>query len=277
MQISHIIRGDDHVSNTPKQILLYNAFEFELSQFAHVPMILGPDRMRLSKRHGATSIDEYQAKGYLPQALINYLSLLSWSSISGDEILSIERLIEEFDFKRISKSAAIFDVTKLSWMNGCYIRDSNIVDLTHLAIPYFKKAGYDVQGFDEAKKIITLLQDKIEYLEQIIEHAKIFFQDQVNIDDHKARMIIHKESSQKVLWSLLRALRSVEYIDVDIFRSTMKAVQKESGIMGKDLWMPVRIALTGKMHGPELPGIVELLGKEKCEKFVEKAVGAARG
>lgn len=276
MAITHIIRGDDHVSNTPKQVLLNNALKFENPQFIHIPMILGPDRLRLSKRHGATSIDEYQLKGYLPQALINYLSLLSWSSISGDEILSIGRLIEEFDFNRISKSAAIFDATKLNWMNGYYIRMMNIDELTHLTIPFFKKAGYEMIDFDKAKKIMTLLQDKIEYLEQITQHAKIFFQDQVNINKHEARTIIHKDTSQKVLWSFLRELRTVEYIDVDIFRAAMKAVQKETGIMGKDLWMPVRIALTGEMHGPELPQVVELLGKEKCERFIEKVVGGKR-
>ena len=122
------------------------------------------------------------------------------------------------------------------------------------------------------EKMNDRLKDKIDYMEQITDHAKIFFQDQVKIDDHEARMIIRKESSQKVLWSFLRELRSIEHVDVSIFKIMMKTVQKETGIMGRDLWMPVRIALSGRIHGPELPLIVELLGKEKCEKFVENIV-----
>ena len=276
MKITHVIRGDDHVSNTPRQVLLYKALGMKIPQFVHIPMILGPDRLRLSKRHGATSVDEYRAKGYLPHVLINYLSLLSWSSISGDEILSLERLIEEFDFNRISNSAAIFDINKLNWMNGYYIRNSNLDCITRLAIPFLKNAGFTLKGFEQTKKIIAVLNERIEYLEQVVEQAKIFYQDQLIIDNPEARMIVRKESSQKVLWSFLRELRSIEYIDVDIFRTIMKTVQQETGIMGKNLWMPIRVAITGKIHGPELPDIVELLGKEKCEKFIETILGGYR-
>ena len=276
MQITHVIRGDDHISNTPKQILLYKALEAEIPQFVHIPMIMGPDRMRLSKRHGATSVDEYRTKGYLHQALINYLSLLSWSSISGDEILSVERLIEEFDFKRISKSAAIFDVDKFNWMNGCHIRNVDLDYVTQLAIPFLQNAGYTLGEFEQTKKIVKVLQDKIEFMEQIVDQAKIFYQDHVVLDNADAREVIRKESSQKVLWSFLRQLRSIEFVDVDIFRDMMKTAQRETGIMGKDLWMPVRVALTGRIHGPDLPIIIELLGKERCEKFVESILGGFR-
>jgi len=276
MQITHVIRGDDHVSNTPKQMLLFHALGANLPQFAHIPMILGPDRMRLSKRHGATAVDEFSKKGYLPHALMNYLSLLSWSSISGDEILSIDRLIKEFDFKRISKSAAIFDIEKFNWMNGHYIRNSDLVYLTQLAIPYLKQAGFELGEFEQTKKIITLLQDKIEYLDQIIDQAKIFFSELNMIDDPEARAVIRKDSAQKVLWSFLRELQSVEYIDADIFRKMMKTVQTETGIMGKDLWMPVRVALTGRIHGPDLPMTIEILGKTKCESFIKNILTTSR-
>ena len=276
MKITHVIRGDDHISNTPKQLLLYNALEADLPQFAHIPMILGPDRLRLSKRHGATSVGEYRTKGYLPDALINYLSLLSWSSISGDEILSVKRLIEEFDFKRISKSAAIFDIEKFNWLNGCHIRNTELNDITQLAIPFLKKAGYTLGEFEQTKKIVAALQNKIENMEQIVEQAKIFYQDHITIDNPEARAIIRKESSQKVLWSFLRQLQSIESIDLDIFKGIMKTAQKETGIMGKDLWMPVRVVLTGRIHGPDLPVVVELFGKKKCEKFVENILGGFR-
>jgi glutamyl/glutaminyl-tRNA synthetase len=122
MEITHVIRGNDHVSNTPRQVLLYRALGWDCPAFAHIPMILGKDRERLSKRHGATSVDQYREAGYLPDALVNFLSLLSWSSESGEEILSRDTLVREFDFSRVSQSAAVFDTEKLDWMNGMYIR-----------------------------------------------------------------------------------------------------------------------------------------------------------
>ncbi|MCD4665915.1 MAG: glutamate--tRNA ligase, partial [Bacteroidales bacterium] len=166
MKISHVIRGDDHVSNTPRQILLYQALGFKIPKFVHIPMILGADRARLSKRHGATSLDQFRNRGYLPEAIINFLSLLSWSSESGDEILSIERLIEEFDFNRISKSAAVFDVEKLNWMNGHYIRHADLDRIVKLAIPYLKQENYPVDDLEKIKKIISAVREKIDYLEQ---------------------------------------------------------------------------------------------------------------
>jgi len=272
MEITHVVRGDDHVSNTPKQILIYHALGFDLPEFAHIPMILGPDRTRLSKRHGATSIDYYRYRGYLPEVIINFLSLLSWSSVSGEEILSIQQLINEFDFNRISKSAAIFDVEKLNWMNGYYIRQIDLDRLTQLAMPYLKQANYPVEDFERTKKIISLLRNYLDFMDQVIQQAAIFYQDHVTINDSEARIIVHKDNSRKIFWSFLRELNAIEELDSNIFRIIMKTVQKETGVMGKDLWIPVRVALTGKLHGPELPNIAEILGKEKCEKFIRNAL-----
>ena len=272
MEITHVIRGDDHVSNTPKQLLLYKALGFDLPEFAHIPMILGPDKTRLSKRHGATSIDYYRYRGYLPEAMINFLSLLSWSSISGDEILSIQQLIQEFDFKRISKSAAVFDVEKLNWMNGTYIRQCDTDRLARLAVPYLKQANYPVDDFDRVARMMTILKDYIEHIDQIAEQAAIFFQDHVSFNETDVKMLIRKDSSQRVFWSFLRELNAIDILNADNFRKMMKTVQKETGEMGKDLWMPIRAALTGKLHGPELPHIVEILGREKCHKFIMSAI-----
>jgi nondiscriminating glutamyl-tRNA synthetase len=272
MEITHIIRGDDHVSNTPKQILIYQALGFSLPKFVHIPMILGPDRTRLSKRHGATSIDYYRYSGYLPEVIINFLSLLSWSSVSGEEILSIKQLIKEFDFKRISKAAAIFDIEKLNWMNGYYIRQLDVDRLTEYALPYLKQANYPIGDFESTKRIISLLQNYLDYIDQVIEQAAIFYQDSVSIVDPEARMITRKDGSRRIFWSFLRGLDTIEELDANLFRKMMKTVQNETGIMGKDLWVPIRIALTGKLHGPELPHIAEILGKEKCTKFVKSAI-----
>jgi len=272
MEITHIIRGDDHVSNTPKQVVIYHALGFSLPQLIHIPMILGPDKTRLSKRHGATSIDYYRYRGYLPEVIINFLSLLSWSSVSGEEILSIEQLIEEFDFKRISKAAAVFDIEKLNWMNGHYIRQLNPERLTEYAIPFLKEANYPVGDFERTKKIMSLLQNYLDYMDQVAEQAAIFYQDTVSIDDPEARMMIRKDCSRKIFWSFLRELDTIEELDANLFRKMMKTAQNETGIMGKDLWVPIRIVLTGKMHGPELPHIAEILGKEKCRRFVKSAI-----
>ncbi|UCE05560.1 MAG: glutamate--tRNA ligase [bacterium] len=274
MEITHIIRGDDHVSNTPKQILVYHALGFALPKFAHIPMILGPDRTGLSKRHGATSLDYYRSRGYLPEVIINFLSLLSWSSVSGEEILSIQQLIDEFDFKRISKAAAVFDIEKLNWMNGFYIRQAELDRLTHLAIPYLKQANYPVGDFESTKRIVSLLQNYLDYMDQVIEQAAIFYQDGVYINDPEARMIVRKDSSRRIFWSFLRELNTIEELDANLFRKIMKTVQKETGVMGRDLWIPIRVALTGKLHGPELPHIAEILGIQKCEKFIKSVISS---
>jgi glutamyl-tRNA synthetase len=273
MQITHVIRGDDHVVNTPKQVMIYEAFGWSLPQFCHIPLILGPDRERLSKRHGATSVDEYASKGYLPDAIINFLSLLGWSSASGEEILSRERLIEEFDFSRLSRAAAVFDVIKLNWMNGVYIRNMDLDELTHACVPFLEKIDYPLPEHETLKKMINLVRDGLEYLSQIVEKLEIFFVDQVRITDGVAIGMSQSESAEKVYWSFLRQLDKHEMLTAEVFRQFMKTVSEETGVMGRDLWMPIRIALTGKMHGPDLPTTVEIFGKEKCRRFVQQIIG----
>jgi len=272
MQITHVIRGDDHVVNTPKQMMIYEAFGWALPEFCHIPMILGSDRERLSKRHGATSVADYTTKGYLPDALINFLSLLSWSSASGEEILSRERLIKEFSFDRLSSSAAIFDVVKLNWMNGVYIRNLNPEELTAACLPYLQKTGYALPDHDTLQKMIRLVRDNLEYLSQISEKLAVFFVDEIRITDGAAIGMSQTEAAEKIYWSFLRQLDKYDTLNGEAFRQIMKTVNKETGVMGRDLWMPIRIALTGEMHGPDLATIVEIFGKEKCRKFVQKLV-----
>lgn len=270
MRISHVIRGDDHLSNTPKQIALYRALDWSLPVFAHIPMILGPDRTRLSKRHGATSVREFAGRGYLPEALINYLSLLSWSSESGEEILSVSRLIEEFSFSRVNKSPAVFDLNKLTWMNGVYIRSKDVSTLTDLCLPFLEKAGYRLPDRPTLEKMVRIVQDKLETLEDIIARTEIFFIDEPEPENAEAMSMLNRESTQKVFWSFLRQMDQYEQMTVENFRKIMKIVSHETGVMGKDLWMPIRIALTGKMHGPELPMVAEIFGKEKCKKLIRR-------
>jgi glutamyl-tRNA synthetase len=271
MQISHVIRGDDHVSNTPKQILMHEAFGWNIPCFCHIPMILGPDRTRLSKRHGATSVDELRVAGYLPQTLINFLSLLSWSSETGDEVLSIERLIREFDTDRMSKSPAVFDIVKLNWMNSVYIREMPLPKLVEQTRPFLRHADFDFSDEEKLASAITVVRESVETLQQIPEAIEIFYRAEPQISD-EASEISRKESSQKIYWAFLRALQNCDTFDRQNFREIMKHIQKETGVMGKDLWVPIRISLTGKLHGPDLPATAEVLGKATCEKFVRSLV-----
>ncbi|HEX9652584.1 MAG TPA: glutamate--tRNA ligase [bacterium] len=272
MKITHVIRGDDHVSNTPKQILIHEAFGWPLPQFCHIPMILGPDRTRLSKRHGATSMAELRIKGYLPKALINFLSLLSWSAESGDEVLPLERIIAEFDTKRMSKSPALFDPLKLNWMNGIYIRDMAIDELVQAALPFLQDSSLDTSHEFQLQKALELTRGGIETLSQFPEALEPFFRQQVQLTDGEASEIASRDSSQKIYWAFLRLLQNYDSMDSATFRMIMKQLQKETGIMGNELWVPIRVALMGRVHGPDLPASAEILGKQKCERFVRSLV-----
>lgn len=273
MQISHVVRGDDHVANTPKQLAVYGMLDWTPPAFAHIPMILGPDRTRLSKRHGATSVEVYARKGYLPEAVVNYLSLLSWSSESGEEILSRERLIREFDFARVSRSPAVFDAVKLTWMNGVYIRQTPLPELVRLCRPFLEAAGYDLPDDPATLALIVgSVQEKLEVLEDVVAATRFYFSDAIAPQSPEAENMLRRESTQKVFWSFVRQAELYDRMTAENFKKSMKTVGKETGVMGKDLWMPVRIALTGQQHGPELPQIVEIYGKEKCIRLLKKWV-----
>lgn len=274
MNITHVIRGDDHVSNTPRQILMYQAMQWQVPQFAHIPMILGPDRNRLSKRHGATSVSQFQEMGYLPEALINFLSLLSWSSESGEELLSKEQLIQEFNFEKVSRSASVFDTEKLDWMNGVYIREKiDLQTLTDRAVPFLQQAGYPIHDSEAALPIVKALQNKVETLSQMVTQANLFFQETVEPENAEATAIRNTPESQSVFRTFLTETEKLSTWDSAIFLSIMKQVQQISGVKGKGLWMPIRVALTGQMHGPELGPVTEILGLEKCRRLIEQAIG----
>ena len=274
MEITHVIRGEDHLSNTPRQILLYQALGAELPKFAHISMILGPDRTRLSKRHGATAIAEYRKKGYLPEALVNYLALLGWYPPDGEEIKSIKEFIKGFSLNHVSKSSAIFDNQKLNWMNGSYIRSTSLKKITDLAIPYLKEAGYLKGKIIPTKKkwllkVIEATRTHLDYLAQIPEETETFFTKEIKISK-EGKKILKKESSTKVLFALINRLKKIKEITDKNFKPLMRDLGKETGYKGKDLYLPIRVALTGKNRGPELYLILPLLGKRECLKRLPK-------
>ena len=274
MQISHVIRGDDHLSNTPRQLMLYAGLDAHPPVFAHIPMILGPDNQRLSKRHGATSVSEFCTEGYLPQALINYLSLLSWSSESGEEFLPPERLKREIDPERLGKSAAVFDPVKLRWLNGKYIRSLEKDKLNELLRSF---AGERAGAFspEQFNLIVAACSEKLEVLTDIRKQLDNFSGETPLIENAEDQALVTDEQARKVLAEMARRLRQQGSDDLDEIKSLFSSVGEAVSVKGKMLYMPVRLALTGRKHGPELPAIMAVLGRLRCAELLEQAAGVS--
>jgi len=271
MKISHVIRGEEWLPSTPKHILLYDYFQWEKPYFAHLPLLLNPDRTKLSKRQGDVAVEDYRAKGYLPEAVVNFIALLGWNPGDEREFFTIDELIKEFSLERVNKSGAVFDIKKLNWMNAHYIKNSNLDRITQLAIPFLKEKGYDVSNFQKVKIIVEAVRTHLEYLAQIVEHVDIFYADDIEIEDGEAKEFLKLDTTKLVFEKFIHKLQNLDSeIDREKFKVIAKEVQNETGIKGKNLFMPIRIALTGKTHGPELPLLVEYFGKEKLKQRLEK-------
>lgn len=267
MEITTVIRGEEHLSNTPRQVLIYEAFGWEPPKFAHVSLILGEDRSKMSKRHGSTHVDQYRNKGYLPEAIINFLALLGWSPEGEEEIFTLKQLEEMFTLDRVSKNPAVFDVKKLNWINGQYIRSSDLDYITKLCIPYLLEADLitdkDIEErYDWIKMLVSATRGNLDYLSQIIDHVGIFFDDKVEPESEEACEVMEPDHVKVVLESFKAKVEAAEDIDLTFAKSVFKEVQKDTGIKGKNLFMTVRVALTGQCHGPEMPDIIQILGKE---------------
>ncbi|WP_163327785.1 glutamate--tRNA ligase [Desulfurobacterium thermolithotrophum] len=275
MKISHVIRGEDHISNTPKQILLYEALGFSIPQFAHLPMILGTDRSKLSKRHGSTSVKEFRDKGYLSESFTNFLALLGWYPKDGKEILSMEELIERFDIKDVNSAPAVFDTTKLNWMNQVYIRDYPINKLTDFIIPYLEKAGFEISKFDRSwlEKVVEVTRDYLTVLSEAPIYMETFLKDDFEIEEEAKKFVLENEVRLKVVETFYAKVENLdEELSSEKFKQIVKEVGKELKAKGKNLFMPVRIALTGKMKGVELDILISLLGKERALKRIKNSL-----
>jgi len=279
MGITHVIRGEDHISNTPKQLLLYEALGFEPPQFAHLPMILGPDRSKLSKRHGSNSVKEFREKGYLPEAFTNFLALLGWYPKDGKEILSMEELIERFDIKDVNSAPAVFDTTKLNWMNQVYIRNYPIDKLTDLVIPYLERAGYDVSKFDRGwlERVVEATREYFTLLSDAPTYMETFLKDDFEVGSEAREFVSEVPERIKVIELFYERLKEFDgELTGEAFKKLVKEVGKELRVKGKNLFMPIRIALTGKTSGVELPILAELLGKERILKRLENSLAQLR-
>jgi len=273
MAITHVIRGEDHLSNTPRQILLYQALSWQPPTFAHHPLILGPDRAPLSKRHGATAISQYREEGFLPEALQNYLVLLGWTPPSGEEILTLQKMVEDFSIQAVSRSAPIYNRKKLEWLNSFYIREKEEPQLSEILIPYLRKAGLRIDQMDRQwlNQISGVLKENLVVLSQVEEYLGIFFDEKFFFEDG-AKTILLDPRNRETLRSVLSILEDPSEITSDGQISLLAQLEKKTMRKGKDLYAPLRAAVTGKTKGPELVKTLPLLGKERTIKRLKMAL-----
>jgi glutamyl/glutaminyl-tRNA synthetase len=269
MGITHVIRGDDHISNTPKQVAIYQAFGWKVPEFAHLSTILGADRERLSKRHGATSISTFREMGYLPEALVNYLALLGWGAEDGKtETFTLEELTRVFSLERVTPSPAVFDFDKLNWLNRHYLKQADMARLAMLAWPYFadrlaspEAAASELVG-PWFEKLLGLLIPAIDHLDQLPAKAAPIFGFDVEgaRAEEENRAVLAADSARTVLGELASRVRAhSDDVRPETFKAWMNEIKAATGIKGKDLFHPVRIALTGSHSGPEFDKLLPLI------------------
>ncbi len=270
MEISHVIRGDDHLNNTPKQVLLYEALGYRLPEFAHLPMILGPDKTRLSKRHGATSVTAYREMGYLPHALVNYLARLGWS-YGDQEIFSKEELIEKFSLENVGKSSGVFNPEKLLWLNQHYIKETPDEELSRLVLPYLKSLGVDASEDPRLVRIVSTLKERAKTLKEMAESALFYFRDKVEYDEKAAKKFLTPQrlALLEELTTMLEGLEGFSQEDIEgVFRTLME----KRGVKLGQIAQPVRVALTGGTVSPGIFETIEAMGKEKTLERLREAV-----
>ncbi|KAB2951437.1 glutamate--tRNA ligase [Heliorestis acidaminivorans] len=280
MEITHVIRGEEHLSNTPRQLLIYKALQLKEPRFAHVSLILGKDRSKMSKRHGSTSIVNYREQGYLPEALVNFLVLLGWSPEGEEEIFSLEALTELFSLERVAKNPAVFDLDKLNWLNGLYIRQTPIERLVEMAIPHLQEAGYvsKSMGEEEQNKVqlmMQALQEKLAYVGQVKEYGPLFFDEKVTLEDDTAKAHLLAEEVPLLLQAFVSKLDDDRINEPASIKKILKELGKETKLSGKALFMPLRVAISGQQHGPDLPYLIAVLGKEGLLKRLRQTTEQA--
>jgi glutamyl-tRNA synthetase len=272
MQITHIIRGEEWITSVPKHILIYRALGWEVPQMAHVPLILNPDKSKLSKRQGDVAVEDYLQKGYLKEALVNFIALLGWNPGEGEEkeFFSMDELTKAFTLDKVQTSGAVFNIDKLNWMNNSYIKNYDIDKLAEISKPFFEVTGIDTGDSERLKKILSAIRVYLNKLNEIPDHVKIFIADEVVLEDEKLKDLLTADSSKIAFASLSEKIAALEILNAENYKSAISEVQADTGVKGKALFKPVRIALTGSENGPELPAIAEILGKDKVIEFLKR-------
>ncbi|HLF18924.1 MAG TPA: glutamate--tRNA ligase [Candidatus Omnitrophota bacterium] len=271
MEISHVIRGEDHISNTPKQMMIYQALGLKAPKYAHLPLIMGEEG-RLSKRTGAVAVSDYKKEGFLPEALVNYLMLLGWSPGGNQEVVDIKTALKNFSIKKVNKAAAIFSMEKLEWINGQYIKKMDDEKLVEALIPFLKDKNYINGNFDRKrlKNIVKLFKGRLSTLTDFLEWADFVFVDEVKPDEaaRKEHLSVNRAKEFELLRKRFAALDPFDAQSIEAaFRETVEAL----GLKSADLVHPIRVALTGRAVGPGLFETIEILGKEKTIQRLSKA------
>ena len=276
MRISHVLRAEEHLSNTPKQILVYEAFGFEVPKFGHMPMILAPDRSKLSKRHGATSVEEFRDQGYLHQSIVNYLTLLGWGPGNEEEIFTLEDTVRQFDFSKMSKKAAIYDTKKLTWMNGQYLSSLPLDEILPETSNFFIKAGLvDKDWLDANKayfaKLVDVVRVRVKTLQEIADASEYFFKDVTDYDE-KGVVKHFTPAAAELLENCVEHLTALEEFNLETTEAIYNKMAEETGLSLGKVIHPTRLALTGRTVSPGLFDVMVLLGKEKTIARMEKAI-----
>ena len=275
MQITDVIRAEEHLSNTPRQLLCLEALGYSPPRYAHVPMILAPDRSKLSKRHGATAVEEFRSQGYLPEALVNYMALLGWSP-GEEEILPLSEMIPLFSLSRVNKTAAVYDTTKLTWMNGQYLRLLPPERLAAEALPFYEAKGLlqpplDEQAKDFFNKVVKAVSDRVKTLAEMAEASTYFYRAVESYDAKGVKKHFLKEGSAALLRRAADMLRTLEPFALDNIEAAYRRLSEELGVSTGRLIHPTRLAISGRTMGPGLFEIIVLLGREKTASRLEEA------
>lgn len=277
MGVTHVIRAEEHLSNTPRQLMIYEALHFKRPEFAHISLILGSDRQKMSKRHGATSLMQYREMGYLPEALINFLSLLGWSPEGEEQIMDMEQIISAFTLERVAKSPAIFDLEKLNWMNGQYIRKLDIGDLAERVRPYLLNSIYKNQteslNPEQYLLLVSTVKDHLVCLSDIVKEAAVLFEP-VSYSA-EALEVLKAENAVMVLMTFIDTLSTD--LQPDTVKQQLKTITKQNKLKPKEVFMPVRCALSGDAHGPDLPSLISLWGREETLQRAQNSLGMLTG
>ncbi|MGQ9508241.1 MAG: glutamate--tRNA ligase [Thermodesulfobacteriota bacterium] len=270
MGITHVIRGSDHLNNTPRQIQIYQALGYPLPKFAHVPMILGPDKKKLSKRHGAPSVMEYKRMGYLPEAVVNYLVRLGWS-YGNQEEFTLEELIEKFSLEAVGRSPAAINPKKLDWLNSQYIKKKNLGELVELFQPFLEAKGYSVSDQELLKKVVLSLRERVKTLVEMANLSEFYFSKEVSYEESGAKKFLTSESLQ-IFKEVIEALSKERSLDRSVSHQLIQKIGERLGEPLIKIAQPLRLALTGRTVSPPLDEVMEILGKEKVIERLERAL-----
>ncbi|MFZ5899646.1 MAG: glutamate--tRNA ligase, partial [Bacillota bacterium] len=281
MRITHVIRAEEHLSNTPKQIVIARALGFQPPQYAHVPMILAPDRSKLSKRHGATAVEEFCTEGYLAEAIINYLALLGWSPGGDQEVLTREEILRRFSLEGVSKHAAIYDVKKLTWINAQYLSLLPLEKVVDEALPFFKAAGLipeepDSETLSYTARVIDAVRTRVHTLVELADASSYFYEDDFVYEEKGVKKHFMKPGAAAILDKGREALANVQDFTVEGTEKAYRKLIEKLGVSGGALIHPTRLALSGRTVGPGLFDIIAILGKERCLARLEKAASFIR-